>query len=76
MRDYDGDMKFFQKQLDDAGVDYDITNLCGCTQREIMDFVHSMTHFKCPVCKKVYLKKAGIDEMECLDCGTMVEVKR
>lgn len=76
MYDYDGDMKHYQKQLDAAGVDYDITNLCGCTQREIMDFVYGMTHFKCPVCKKIYAKKVGIDEIECTECGTMVEVKR
>lgn len=40
--DYDGDFSDWQKQLDDAGIDYDITNLIGCTYKEINGFVKQL----------------------------------
>lgn len=76
MYDYDGDMKNFQKKLDDAGVDFDISNLCGCTFKEISEFVYVKTHRKCPVCKKVYFIEKGQNQIECEDCGTVFEVNR
>jgi hypothetical protein len=40
MQDYDGSLwKHWQKKLDDAGIDYDITNLTGATVTEINDYV-------------------------------------
>jgi len=37
MYDYDftGDLSVYQKQLDEAGIDFDITNYAGLTKREI-----------------------------------------
>lgn len=48
MRDYDNynQMKEWQKQLDDAGIDYDISNLSGCTYREIQGMVNSLLNSK------------------------------
>lgn len=42
MRDYDGDFSYWQRKLDAAGVNYDITNLTGCTFTEIDKFVESI----------------------------------
>lgn len=33
--DFDGDMSVYQKQLDDAGIPFDITIYAGLTRREI-----------------------------------------
>lgn len=33
--DFDGDLSVYQKQLDEAGIDFDISTYAGCTQREI-----------------------------------------
>lgn len=72
MRDYDGSMEGYQEQLDMAGVDYDITDLCGCTRREIESVVYSKTHFYCEKCGKVTLKvkdKVGrATNWKCLSC--------
>lgn len=35
MYDYRGNFSRWQELLDDAGIDYDITNLAGCTYSEI-----------------------------------------
>lgn len=42
MRDYDGDFTHWQKQLDNAGVIFDVTNLCGATESEIENVVASL----------------------------------
>lgn len=48
MRDYDNynQMQVWQKQLDDAGIDYDISNLSGCTYREIQGMVNCLLNQK------------------------------
>jgi len=33
--DFTGDLSIYQKQLDEAGIDFDIANLAGATKREI-----------------------------------------
>lgn len=42
MYDYRGDFSRWQEQLDDAGIDYDITNLAGCTYSEIDRYVRGL----------------------------------
>ena len=42
VRDYDGGMGKYQAELDAAGIDFDITNLCGATKREIEGFVSNL----------------------------------
>jgi hypothetical protein len=37
MRDYIGNMDIYQKQLDDAGIKWDVTFLCGLALPEIVD---------------------------------------
>lgn len=48
MRDYDNynQMQIWQKQLDDADIDYDVSNLSGCTYREIQGTVTSLLNRK------------------------------
>jgi hypothetical protein len=41
-RDFDGPFDEWQRRLDEAGVDYDITNLAGATFAEIEGFVRRM----------------------------------
>jgi len=36
MREYTGNLDRFQKQLDDAGIKWDVTFLCGLTLPEIV----------------------------------------
>lgn len=43
--DYQGDMDFFQDQLSAVGItveQFDITNYCGCTARELQGIVNSV----------------------------------
>lgn len=42
MYDYEGDFSHWQKQLDDADIDYDVTNLAGATYKEIDNFVKNL----------------------------------
>lgn len=44
--DYEGSMKKYQKMLDDAGVDFDVTLLAGCTEPEIKATVKEMIDYK------------------------------
>jgi len=39
-------MKIYQKQLDDAGIKYDITLMCGATQSEIEQVVSALIRAK------------------------------
>lgn len=77
MFDYSGSFEGYQKQLNEAGVDYDITNLCGCTRSEIESFVYSKTHFKCDSCGRITLKvrdKIGkASNWLCQDCLNKVK---
>lgn len=38
MQDYIGDMNIYQKRLDEAGVDFDITTMAGAALREIQAY--------------------------------------
>ena len=42
MYDYGGSMTLFQNALDLAGIDYDISNISGCTYREIVSTVATL----------------------------------
>jgi len=48
MYDYDftGDLSIYQKQLDEAGIDFDITNYAGLTKREIECVMGGLLLFK------------------------------
>lgn len=60
--DYFDDMEEFQKQLDEAKIDYNITNLAGCTYSELANIVSYMIAFKkCSDMKKFQNK---LDEAE------------
>ena len=50
MKDYDGDFRGVQQQIDDAGVDFDLSDLAGVTLLELKNFVYSKTHFRCNKC--------------------------
>ena len=59
MRDYSGSLKDFQKQLDEAKINYDVTLLCGCTYSEIRGVVNSLLEQKA---KKMLAEAATSNE--------------
>lgn len=44
MLDYVGSMDTYQKRLDMAGINYDITLLAGATQSEVEGFVNGLIY--------------------------------
>jgi len=42
MLDYEGDLSIYQKQLDEAGIDFDITNMAGARKSEIEGYVGAL----------------------------------
>lgn len=49
MRDYEGDMDYFQKQLTRAGIsrdEFDMDNYCGLTFRELQSIVDAVIRNK------------------------------
>ena len=46
MYDFTGDMSPFQKMLDDAGIKFDVTFLCGLTRNEIFGYVKWLISLK------------------------------
>lgn len=42
MQDYMGDLAHWQRQLDAAGIEYDVSNLAGCTFPEIDRYVKNL----------------------------------
>jgi|GEM_PF-1839180 len=44
--DFTGDLSAYQRQLDEAGIDFDITNLAGLTKREIECVMGGLLLFK------------------------------
>lgn len=59
MYDYSGDLSVFKKELEEAGVDYDVSLLAGASYAEIKDTVFCKTHFYCDRCNGLTKKVKG-----------------